>query len=70
MAIADRGEVHLVCVNMRTFRPVSVPEVLRKRRIKQMELIEVYHSFTWLRRQLAGAISDRFCLLLVSLMSW
>ncbi|VVC85174.1 tol-pal system-associated acyl-CoA thioesterase [Sideroxydans sp. CL21] len=24
------GEVHLVCVDMKTFKPVSVPEVLRK----------------------------------------
>jgi acyl-CoA thioester hydrolase len=24
------GEVHLVCVDMETFKPVSVPEVLRK----------------------------------------
>lgn len=24
------GEVHLVCVNVETFKPVSVPEILRK----------------------------------------
>jgi acyl-CoA thioester hydrolase len=28
--LLTEGEVHLVCVNMQTFRPVSVPEVLRK----------------------------------------
>ena len=24
------GEVHLVCVDVKTFKPVSVPDVLRK----------------------------------------
>ncbi len=28
--VLAEGEVHLVCVNMQTFKPVSVPEVLRK----------------------------------------
>ncbi|MEK7811731.1 MAG: tol-pal system-associated acyl-CoA thioesterase [Pseudomonadota bacterium] len=28
--LLSEGEVHLVCVNMQTFKPVSVPEVLRK----------------------------------------
>lgn len=28
--VLTEGEVHLVCVNMQTFKPVSVPEVLRK----------------------------------------
>ncbi len=28
--LLTEGEVHLVCVNMQTFKPVSVPEVLRK----------------------------------------
>ena len=28
--VLTEGEVHLVCVNVQTFRPVSVPEVLRK----------------------------------------
>jgi len=28
--VLTEGEVHLVCVNVQTFKPVSVPEVLRK----------------------------------------
>ncbi len=28
--LLTEGEVHLVCVNMQTFKPVSVPDVLRK----------------------------------------
>jgi len=28
--VLNEGEVHLVCVDVKTFKPVSVPEVLRK----------------------------------------
>ncbi|MDD4912548.1 MAG: tol-pal system-associated acyl-CoA thioesterase [Sideroxydans sp.] len=28
--LLTEGEVHLVCVNVQTFKPVSVPEVIRK----------------------------------------
>jgi len=28
--VLTEGEVHLVCVNVQTFKPVSVPDVLRK----------------------------------------
>lgn len=28
--LLTEGEVHLVCVNVQTFKPVSVPDVLRK----------------------------------------
>jgi acyl-CoA thioesterase FadM len=28
--ILVEGEVHLVCVDVQTFKPVSVPEILRK----------------------------------------
>jgi acyl-CoA thioester hydrolase len=28
--LLTEGEVHLVCVDVRTFKPVSVPDVLRK----------------------------------------
>jgi len=28
--LLTEGEVHLVCVDVKTFKPVSVPEVLRK----------------------------------------
>jgi acyl-CoA thioester hydrolase len=28
--VLAEGEVHLVCVDVRTFKPVSVPEILRK----------------------------------------
>jgi acyl-CoA thioester hydrolase len=28
--VLAEGEVHLVCVDVQTFKPVSVPEILRK----------------------------------------
>ena len=28
--LLTEGEVHLVCVDMKTFKPVSVPEIMRK----------------------------------------
>jgi acyl-CoA thioester hydrolase len=28
--LLTEGEVHLVCVNVETFKPVSVPDVLKK----------------------------------------
>jgi acyl-CoA thioester hydrolase len=28
--LLTEGEVHLVCVDVQTFKPVSVPEILRK----------------------------------------